>query len=291
MSGSGTEARIFDRGYRRFEGQRSGVVGAVRSVAWHTTRSILGLGRKGRHKVFPVAVVVIAFVPAIAFLALAVLIGDLLEGELRPDYWEFFGFSLVPALLFSALVAPEAIVRDRGDGMFPLYMSSPLTRPTYLAAKVIAVFGTMAIAVLGPPVLWLLGYTFQSLGPDSVPDWLGVMGRIVVAGLVICAVYTAVSLGASSLTDRRAFASVAVILVLLGLSIAVNLLVEVGDLSDQLLLLDPLGLPLELAPRLFGSTGEGYESIDTWAVVAGCLGWIAAGVGAVVFRYRKLAAV
>ncbi len=289
MSSAG--AQIFDRGYRRFEGRRSGVAGAVRSVAWHTARSILGLGRKGRHKVFPVAVVVIAFLPAIAFLALAVLIGDLLEGELRPEYWEFFQYSFAPALLFTALVAPEAIVRDRGDGMFPLYLSTPLTRPTYLAAKVIAVFGTMAIVVLGPPVLWLLGYTFQSLGPDSLLDWLGVMGRILLAGLVICAVYTAVSLGASSLTDRRAFASVAVILVLLGLSIATNLLVEVGDLTDQLLLFDPLGLPIEIAPRLFGARGVGYESIDTWAVVAGCAGWIAAGSAAVALRYRKLAAV
>ena len=59
-----SDARILDRGYRRYEGERSGVAGAVRSVAWHTVRSILGLGRKGRHKVFPIIVLVISFVPA-----------------------------------------------------------------------------------------------------------------------------------------------------------------------------------------------------------------------------------
>ena len=72
-----SDAQILDRGYRRFEGERSGVAGAMRSVAWHTTRSILGLGRKARHKVFPIIVLVVAFVPAIAFLAISVLLGYL----------------------------------------------------------------------------------------------------------------------------------------------------------------------------------------------------------------------
>ena len=73
-----TAAEIFDRGYRRFDGERAGVGKAVRSVAWHTIRSILGLGRKGRHKVFPIIVAVVAFLPSIGFLALSVLIGDLI---------------------------------------------------------------------------------------------------------------------------------------------------------------------------------------------------------------------
>ena len=36
-------------------------------------------------------------------------------------------------MLFATLVAPEAIVRDRRDGMLRLYLSTPLTAPTYLA--------------------------------------------------------------------------------------------------------------------------------------------------------------
>ena len=62
-----TAAEIFDRGYRTFDGERAGVGKAVRSVAWHTIRSILGLGRKGRHKVFPIIVAVVAFLPSIGF--------------------------------------------------------------------------------------------------------------------------------------------------------------------------------------------------------------------------------
>ncbi len=285
-----SDARILDRGYRRFEGDRSGVVGAVRSVAWHTVRSILGLGRKGRHKVFPVIVLVVAFVPAIAFLAISVLLGDFGD-EVRPDYWEFFGFSFVATIVFVALVAPEAIVRDRRDGMFALYLSTPLSRTTYVVAKVLAVLGTMALIVLGPPVLWVVGYTFQSQGPDGVVDWVGVVGRILLAGLVICVVYTAVSLGVASMTDRRAFASIAVVFVMLGATIVANLLVDSGGLAEQWRVLDPLGVALEIAPRLFGERGDDMRRLDTWLVVAGCVGWTGLGAGLLAGRYRKLAAV
>lgn len=286
-----SDAQILDRGYRRFEGARSGLAGAVRSVAWHTTRSILGLGRTARHKVFPIIVLVISFVPAIVFMALTVLIGDLLEGELRPEYWEMFGFSFVATIVFVALVAPEAIVRDRRDGMFSLYLSTPLARPSYLLAKIFAVMATMALVVVGPPVLFLLGYTFQSQGPESVLDWVSVMGRVLLAGLAICTVYTAISLGVSSLTDRRAFASIAVVFVMLGASISAGLLVDVADFSETWRILDPISGTLEIAPRLFGDRSDEFRNVSTWLVVCGSTAWTALGATMLVGRYRKLAAV
>ncbi len=286
-----SDAQILDRGYRRFEGARSGVAGAMRSVVWHTVRSILGLGRSARHKVFPVIVLVVSFIPAIAFLALAVLIGDLLDGEFRPEYWEFFGFSFIATVVFVALVAPEAIVRDRRDGMFALYLSTPLSRWSYVTAKVVAVLSTMALIVLGPPVLWLLGYTFQSQGPGGLGDWLGVMGRILLAGLAICVLYSAVSLGVASFTDRRAFASIAVVFVTLGATISTNVLVEVADLDEVWRLLDPLAVAFEMAPRLFGDRSEELRSVGTLPVLGAYAGWTIAGSGLLAWRYRKLAAV
>lgn len=282
-----SDARILDRGYRKYDGRRAGRRGAVLSLAWHTTRSILGLGRPARHKIFPIIVMVVAFVPALAFLAVAILIGDLGD-EVRPDYWEFFGFSFTAALLFTALVSPEAIVRDRRDGMYSLYLSTPLTRPTYLVAKVIAVLGTLSIIVIGPALLAFLGYTVQSMGPDGFPSWLGVAARIAVGGVGIGLVYTAVSMAAASLTDRRAFASVAVILLMLGASIAVGVMVETGDMSASLRLLDPLSTPLELPARLFGDRTPEYDQIGTPVVVLANLAWLAGGAGVVAARYRKL---
>lgn len=285
-----SEARILDRGYRRYEGERSGVRGAVRSVAWHTTRSILGLGRPGRHKVFPIIVGVVAFVPSLVFLAVAVLFGAIGD-EVRPEYWEFFGFSVTAAVLFTAFIAPEAVVRDRRDGMFALYLSTPLTKPTYLAAKAIAVVGTLWIIVGAPAFMAFIGYSSQGLGPDGFVAWIWVGARILFAGLAISAIYSAIGIGASSLTDRRAFASVAVVLLLFGLKIAVSGLVEGAGANPHLWLLDPISTPLELSARLFGGRSYEYTEVGTPAVVLADLAWFVVPCAVIAARYRKLSAV
>lgn len=288
-------AEIFDRGYRKFDGERAGLGQAVRSVSWHTIRSILGIGRKGRHKVFPIIISVIAFLPSVGFLALAVLIGDLLEGELQPEYWELFGLPIVAVVLFATLVAPEAIVRDRRDGMLRLYLSTPLTKPTYLVAKFIAVMSTMAIVVAGPVLLFLVGNTIQSLGPDGFGEWIEVLVKVVLSSLIIVLFMTSVSLAASSLTDRRAFASVAVLGVIIGVSIVVNIAVERIGVSRNLLVLDPFAVSLETAARIFGNVSpeftEAGDDVPTWMVYSGTAGWILVGLGILTDRYRRLASV
>lgn len=292
-----TSAEIFDQGYRRFEGQRAGIVASIRSVVWYTTKSMLGIGRKGRHKVFPVLIAAIAFLPTVIMFSIVAFGGDL-GRALRPPYYEFLGpselfFFLVFAhFLYAVAVAPEAIVRDRRDGMISLYLSTPLTRWTYLVAKAIAVGGTMAIVVVGPALLLLVGYTVQGQGPDGFDGWLSVFGRLLLGGLAIVATYCAVSLGISSFTDRRAFASVAVLLVLVGGSSVAAILVEGLEMSPNYLLLDPLGAPFEFAIRLFGDASDGPGSdVSDAAVTLGVVGWIVAGFGALVGRYRKISVV
>lgn len=294
-------AEIFDRGYRRYEGERAGVVAAMRSVSWHTIRAVLGLGRKGRHKVFPALIALLAFLPSVAFLAFAILIGDMLSGEVQPSYWELFGVPNLLVVLFATLVAPEALVRDRRDGMFRLYLSTPLTKPTYLLAKFGAVMTVMAIVVAGPVLLLLIGYTVQNLGPDGFGTWLGVLGRILLSSLVIVGFMAAVSLGASSLTDRRAIASVGVLAAVVGVSIVIGICVDAIGMPHELRSLDPLGAPVEAAARIFGEVGPDGESrgggsggggrTPTWMVFGGVAAWTAAWVGVLAARYRRLAAV
>lgn len=289
-SADGTE--IHDRGYRTYEGARSGVVGAVRSLLWQTIRSILGLGRPARHKVFPVIVVVIAAVPAVVFLGSALLVRDVSEDSLA-NYSDLFGFSVFPIMIFAAMVAPEALVRDRRDGMFSLYLSTPLTRTSYVAAKAAAVLAVMMIIALGPMLLALLGYTVVGDGPDGVVEWFKVFFRLTAAGLVISAVMAAVSMAGSSVTDRRAFASVAVILVIFGGAIVGEILVGAADFSQVYGFLDPLGTADELGTRIVGD-GPSNESelgdIDTAVVVLGAAAWFFGGAGIVGYRYRRLEA-
>ena len=110
-----TAAEIFDQGYRRFDGERAGIVSSVRSVVWYTTKSMLGIGRKGRHKVFPVIIAMIAFLPTVIIFGIVALFGDVSDG-IRPDYYEFlgpsesFGFLIFAHFLYAVAVAPEAML-------------------------------------------------------------------------------------------------------------------------------------------------------------------------------------
>lgn len=292
-SADGSE--IHDRGYRKYEGARSGVAGAVRSLTWQTIRSILGLGRPARHKVFPVIVVVIAGLPAVVFLGVALLFRDLGDDSLV-NYSDLFGFSVAPIMVFSAMVAPEALVRDRRDGMFSLYLSTPLTRISYVGAKALAVLGVMMIIALGPVMLALLGYTVVGDGPGDVVEWLKVFFRLTAAGLVISAVMAAVSMAGSSVTDRRAFASVTVILVIFGGAIVSGILVDAAELSNAYGFLDPMGTAGEMATRILGEalpegqSASGLSAIDTAVVALGTAAWFVAGAGIVGYKYRKLEA-
>ena len=289
-SADGTE--IHDRGYRKYEGARSGLAGAIRSLAWQTIRSVLGLGRSARHKVFPVIVVVIAALPAVVFLGVAILFRDLGDGSLV-NYSELFAFSVAPILIFAAMVAPEALVRDRRDGMFSLYLSTPLTRTSYVGAKVLAVLVVMMIIALGPVLLALLGYTVAGDGPPGVVEWLKVLARLTAGSLVISALMAAVSMAGSSVTDRRAFASVAIILVTFGGGIVSDILVDVADLSNAYGFLDPLATAGEMATRILGESPDGGQALSetgTGIVALGAAAWFAAGAGVVAYKYRRLEA-
>ena len=62
--------------------------------------------------------------------------------------------------------------------------------------------------------------------------------------------------------------------------------------TEHVRLLDPLGVALGLAPRIFGDVGDDYVGIATWLIALACVGWTGSGAGAAsAWRYRKLAAV
>lgn len=282
------ESHILDRGYRRFEGERSGLAGAVRSLTWHTMRGVLGLGRKARYKIAPVVIIVIAFLPAVIWAGLAAFIGAefFAEFDIIPGYEDLARNSIAAVVLFVALVAPDALVRDRRDGMLSLYLSTPLTRVTYLLSKIATVTGVLAIIVVLPTVLYLLALTFASFGPEGFSDWLVVLLRIVVSGLLASLVFALISMACSSVTDRRAFASVAVFLVMFGLLTVVGIMIEVGDASENWRLLDPLNMPFEMIERIFGERGE-FSSVSTTNVYLANGAWGAGSLGLIWWRLQK----
>jgi len=287
VSGRG-DARIVERGFQRYEGARSGVPGAIRSVSWESIRATLGLGRPARNKIFPVIAVVIAYLPAIVFIGIAVLVpGDILEPEEVADYPGYYGFIILAIVLFSALVAPEVLVSDRRNGMLAMYLSTPLNRATYLTAKAVAVSATLALVTLFPPMLMLIGYTVEGAGPDGLNGWLLAFFRILLSGIAISAALAAVSMAASSLTDRKAFAAIGIVLLVLATPILASALVEGADLSPYWRLIDIFSMPFELVFRIFGQPGE-FPEIRTSAVIASNLLWTLGATAIVWWRYSKL---
>jgi ABC-2 type transport system permease protein len=285
---TGDEARILDRGYRRFTGDRRGIGGAIRSVAWQGLRSVLGIGRPARTKILPLAAIIFSYLPAVAFVGIAaVLPVDLIGEDALPTYSDYYGFIVSAIVLFCALAAPEVLVGDRRTGMLALYLSTPLDRPSYLAAKVIAVAAALAMVTVGPPVLLLVAYTFEGAGPEHAGDWLVLFVRILVAGLAVTTAYASTSLAAASLTDRRAFASVGIILLLLVSASLSGVLVEQAELSDLWWTINLLAMPFELAARIYGQPGD-LPELSTWTVVAANLAWTLAGAAVVAWRYRRM---
>ena len=287
MNGRG-DAQIVERGFQRYEGRRSGVAGAIRSVSWESIRATLGLGRPARTKIFPVIAVVIAYLPAIVFVGIAVLIpGDILEPEEVADYPGYYGFIILAIVLFSALVAPEVLVSDRRNGMLAMYLSTPLDRSTYLTAKAVAVISTLGLVTLGPPVLLLIGYTVEGAGPDGLDGWLLTLFRIVLSGAAISAALAAVSMAASSLTDRRAFAAIGIVLLVLASPILAAALVDGAELSASWRLIDISSMPFELVFRIFDQPGN-FPELSTWSVLLSNAVWTLGGVAVVWWRYSKL---
>jgi ABC-2 type transport system permease protein len=287
----GPDARIMERGYRRYDGIRQGQGHAVRSVIAHTLRRILGLRRPARAKVLPLLSILFAYLPAIVFVGVIALLGRFggRNGarQFIPEYHEYYGFIISAIVLFVAFVAPEALCSDRRSRVLSLYLASPLTRLTYLLSKAAAVGIVIAIVTIGPPLLLLLGLALQGAGPDGPIAFLSTLIRIVEAGLVLAVLYTSLSMAVASLTDRRAVAAAGTLFLLIATGIVSGTLVLALGASPNLVVLSLTRGPLELVGRMYGKRGL-MPDVDTWALVVGYAVWTAGAAAIAVIRYQRL---
>jgi ABC-2 type transport system permease protein len=261
----------------------------VRALAWHSATRALGLRRTFWAKILPIATVIIAYLPAAVFVGVAALIPKQLTDQVDaiPDYAEYFGTIVAAILLFVSVVGPEVLCTDRRNGMLGMYLASPLTRETYLLAKVLAVVPVLGLVTVGPQLLLLIGRSLVDAGPDGPVDFMALLLRAVVSGLVVSTIYTAISLAAASLTERRAVASAGVILLLLVSGSIVSVLVEQVGADRRLFLLHLFFLPFELVQRIYGEPGS-EPAVKTASLAFAALAWTAASAAIVVWRYRKL---
>jgi ABC-2 type transport system permease protein len=287
-----SDARILDRGYRSYEGPRTGVRGAVRSLVVHSVQRALGLKRPVGQKLLPALAVFIAYVPAIVFVGISVFLPDVLldNSGVLPTYADYYGFISAAIVVFAAFVAPELLCTDRRTGMLGLYLASPLTRNTYLLAKAVAVVVLLALVTLGPVLLMLIGLTIVGRGPDGPLDLLEVLGQMVLGGLAVAVLQASLSLAVSSVTSRKAAASASIILILLASSAVAGALVDGAGASAVFFCLDLLSMPFELVARIYDEPSgvEAARTLTTGTLVGAYLFWTALFSAITWLRYRRM---
>jgi ABC-2 type transport system permease protein len=285
-------ARLFDLGYRGYDGPRRQPAWAILTLAVFTVRRVLGLGRGMRHKILPALTLIIAFVPALVSVIVAALVDSLTTDDLITygEYTFFIGSALV---LFASLIAPEALCPDRRSGMLGLYLAGPLDRNRYLAAKGAAVLAVMLVITLGPLLFMLAAFVVAGFGP-SLGETPGLLLRLLASGLATAVLYASVSMAVSSFTTRRAAAAVGGVLLLLVPVFVARSAIESAGAADAL---DLISLPFvasELSYRILGETpmdgAEPIQELSTWLVAGGLAAWTVAGAAACWLRYRRIEA-
>jgi ABC-2 type transport system permease protein len=282
-------ARLFDLGYRSYEGPRERPGRAVVTLATFTARRVLGLGRGARHKVLPAVTLVIAFLPALVSVAFSVIVEDIPVGDLISygDYTFIIGSALA---LFASLIAPEALCPDRRSGMLGLYLAGPLDRTRYLAAKGVAVFAVMLLITVGPLLFMLAAFVLAGHGP-SAGETPTLVLRILASGVVTALLYSSLSMAVSSFTTRRAAAAVATVLLLFVPVSVVRSAIESAGAPNELDLFSFPFVAADLSYRIFGETPEDNEPVRelSTALVTGSLAaTIAAGFLVSWLLYRRL---
>ena len=283
----GSDARILDRGYRHYDGERTGVSGAVRSVVIHSIQRGLGMRRTIWAKVLPVLTAAIAYIPAIIFVGIVALIpARSLTDFVLPSYGEYYGYVISAILLFVAFAAPEMLCTDRRSGMLGIYLASPLSRGTYLLAKALAVAATLSIVCLGPPLLMLVANLLQSQGPTGAGDIALTALRVLLAGLMITLLYTGVTLGVASLTDRKSIATAGIILLVLVSGTIGGILGDVtGNHTFYALSLSTLSLAI--GPLVHGENME-LDNLNTAIVFGAWFIWTIGGFALAWLRIQTL---
>ena len=278
------DARLVDRSLTHVD-VRHGVRTSMVALGRHAVRRVLGLRRPLRYKIIPVVIAAIAYLPAIAFIGLAVLFPRELAGDVLPSAADFYGSIIVAVVLFTALAGPQTLCPDRRHRTLGLYLASPLDRTTYLVANAAALGVVLFVVTLGPPLLAQLGLVLLDVpGPGLVV----VVLRALASGLTLAVLFGMVGIAGASLTARRGFASAGIFLALTGLSIVSQVLTEALELPGWVQLIDVVTLGIALVTRIHGAEVFDMAEVGTVVLALGALLWVI-GLGALVhWRYRTL---
>jgi len=271
------DARIYDQGYRPFDGS----LASVRSRFW--VISIHELRLAWKDKWFR-RIVLGSFMPLVVFAVLTVIkarFSMMLDADL--EIWRpFWGIQLFFAMLMVYFTGRNAVGEDLRSGALTVYFSRPVSFSQYLLGKWLAI----AVAVLSVTLLpgfVLAVFTWLAdpyVGALKMAAWTG---GLALAAVCLCLATGWVMLAISSLTGRgRAAGIVWLILFFVSVPLAEGLARGAGFGELQ-----ALAFP-RASELLTGYLLEGRGSLAGAAwMLLGQLLWAAAGATVVLFRLRR----
>lgn len=280
-------AEIYDRGYRVYDGPRTGMSTAMKSVFSASVQRALGLRRKFRFKVVPILTILIAFVPALIFVGVAIVLpADL--GEELVDYSGYFGLTGIAVMLFTAFVTPELLITDRRTGMFGLYLSSPLGKLHYLTAKLRALVTVVSMVTLLPALFLMIGYILVGSGPEGFVDTIKLAGQIFLSGLIVALFYSLFGMAVSTISNRQGVASAVIIMFFLASAFLANTLVDEADAPDWMLALSFIELPVDVAARIFDEPFNQLDGLSTATSAVVLVGVMVLSAAVTWFGYQRI---
>jgi ABC-2 type transport system permease protein len=289
---------IHDIGYRPYSGPRLG----ERAVAWSLfvtgLRNCFGLGRSGRSKVLPMALLAVMLLPALILVGVLVQAKDLLG--LDEQIVAYSTYPITTQLLISVFVASQApalISRDLRFRTITLYLARPGRRTTYVLVRV-ASLTVATFALIAAPLL--LMYVGGVLADLPLGRETGRFAGAVVGAALLAACLASTAALVAALTIRRGLAVTAVIVLLLVSYTVVSSIQgisfdtgheTVGEVAG---IFSPYTLVNGVQVFLFDSpdatptppTGTGMGLLYLAATAATVLG----AIGAMLLRYRKVSA-
>lgn len=268
-------AEIFDLGYRGYEGERTGRWRRRRAIWRDGVRISLGLGRGAGAKFASWLLIGLALVPMVVLVVVAAFLSPAQEAAEEfelPTFADYYEWAILPLALFAAVVAPLLICPDRRDGVLSLYAARPITPTDYVGSRW-AAFAT--VCLIGAWVPEAVLFTWNALDAPSTGSWLSdnwdVVPRFLAAGTAVALPLTTLSLFTASFTDRRAYAAVATLAVLLVGGATGGIVQEnfEGSIANVGSLADLLQVSLDTVAWIFGKEHDG--PLDGWAYGA----WLA----------------
>ena len=252
-------AEIFDLGYHGYDGERTSRWRRRLAIWRDGVRISLGLGRSAGAKFASWLLIGLALVPIVVLVVLAAFLSPAEEAaddfEL-PSYPEYYEWAILPLGLFAAVVAPLLLCPDRRDGVLSLYAARPITAADYVGSRW-AAFATVSVLAAWLPAAVL--FTWNTLDAPSTGSFLSdkwdVVPRFLAAGVAVTVPLTTLSLFMASFAERRAYAAVATLAVILFVGAVGGIAEENfdGAVADGVSLADLTQVSIDTAHWIFDS--------------------------------------